>query len=137
MTAPEPGTQDLAEKVAPARVQRMGGDWGTLDRDVQKNMTEMAQHWLDAIRAAGLVVVELPEPDGWAGVVGDDGEDTRTPYWRTSWNESVTAWIEGVETPVWSLREDLDEIRADALKMLAAVAACERYRAEQQGGDLR
>jgi hypothetical protein len=85
-----------------------------------------------AVCSAGLLVAELPEPDGSVNAVGSDGEDTTTPYWKTSWGESVTAWIDGVETPVWELQEDLDVIRSDALKMLAAVAACERYRAERE-----
>ena len=79
-----------------------------------------------------LFVAELPELDNWIACDGDDGEDARTPTWRTSWGESVTAWIEGIETPVWELTENLDAIRADALKMLAAVAACERFRAERE-----
>lgn len=88
-----------------------------------------------AIEDSGLAVVKLPEPDDWVDAVTDDGEDTRTPYWRTSWGESVTAWIEGVEASAWELQEDLNKIRDDASKMLAAVAECERFRARQQGGD--
>jgi hypothetical protein len=80
-----------------------------------------------------LLVAELPEPDGMIETVGRDGTDTTTPYWRTSWGESVTAWIEGVETPIWELQEDLSKIWSDGLKILAAVAACERYRS---GGSL-
>lgn len=80
-------------------------------------------------------VVELPEPDGQVDAVDSNGEDVRTPYWLTNWGESVTAWIEGVETPAWELREDLDAIRADAAKMLAAIAACERFRTKRQGGE--
>lgn len=79
-----------------------------------------------------LFVAELPEPDGQTDAVNSDGEDVTTPYWKTSWGESVTAWIEGVETPVWELCEDLEAIRSDALKMLAAVAACEKYRSERE-----
>lgn len=79
-----------------------------------------------------LFVAELPAPIGSVDCVNDNGDDTRTPFWRTSWGESVTAWIEGVETPVGELRENLDAIRSDALIMLAAVAACERYRAGRE-----
>jgi hypothetical protein len=79
-----------------------------------------------------LLVTELPEPDGSADAVNDGGEDVKTPQWTASWGETVTAWIEGVETPVWELKEDLAVIRSDALKMLAAVAACETYRAERE-----
>ena len=79
-----------------------------------------------------LFVAELPKPDGEVDAVDSNGEDTKTPFWKTSWGESVTAWIDGVETPVWELQEDHGVIRADALKMLAAVAACERYRTERK-----
>ncbi|MGH3477894.1 MAG: hypothetical protein ACRDQD_13760 [Nocardioidaceae bacterium] len=79
-----------------------------------------------------LFVAELPAPIGSVDCVNDNGDDTRTPLWHTSWGESVTAWIEGVETPVGELRENLDAIRSDALIMLAAVAACERYRAGRE-----
>jgi hypothetical protein len=75
-----------------------------------------------------LLVAELPEPDGWADAVGDNGEDARTPYWET-WRGAYTAWTDGVEDAA-GLNEDLECLRIDALKMLAAVAACERYRAE-------
>lgn len=138
MAAPEPGAQDrdLAEKVARAwheHVAHISWEQAT----GKDRMIALAEQRLRAFRAAGLVVLALPEPDGWVDACTADGVDTRTPYWRTSWGESVTAWIEGVETPVWELQEDLAAIRDDALKMLAAIATCERYRAENHGGDPR
>jgi hypothetical protein len=78
-----------------------------------------------------LLVAELPEPDGETGAVVA-GEDARTPYWCTSRGELILAWTEGVEMPAWELQEDLEIIRADALKLLAAVAACEKYRTERE-----
>lgn len=80
-----------------------------------------------------LFVAKLPKPDDEISTPDRKGADVNTPTWKLSFGESVTAWIEGVETPVWELREeDLSNVRSDALKMLAAVAACERYRAEQK-----
>lgn len=86
--------------------------------------------WCTGPSWSELLVAELPEPDGWTDAVDDNGEDVKTPLWRTSWGESVTQWIEIVETPVWELKSDLGEVRTDALKMLAAVAAYERYQQE-------
>lgn len=128
---------DVAEKVAQAR-QQMAHDgcllpsWDDLTPHEQKIATIEAGNWLKAVGGAGLTVVALPEPDSWTECVGKDGKDARTPYWRTSWGESVTAWIEGVEVPIWALSEDLEAIESDALKILAAVAACRRFRDEHK-----
>jgi hypothetical protein len=73
----------------------------------------------------------LPKPDGWSDCVVVDGEDATTPYWNLQHGGSVTAWVEGVETSDSGLDEDLDAIRADALRMLAAVAACEWIRSKR------
>lgn len=124
---PRPDT-GIPDRVAQARWERLGAvvPFAELARTAAKqSLINEAADYLAAIERAGLAVVDLPEPDWW---VGEDGE-TRTPCWRLSWGESVTAWIEGVETPVQDLQEDLDKVHADALKMLAAVAACERFRA--------
>lgn len=64
-----------------------------------------------------LLVAELPEPDGWDGT---------TPVWRTS-TSCVSA--EGGTVRENGMRRAV--ARSDALKMLAAVAACERGRAER------
>lgn len=77
-----------------------------------------------------LFVTELPDPDGWTNTVGDDGENSRTPYWTTR-RGTVTAWTDGVDDD-WGLNEEISGLRVDALKMLAAIAACERYRAERE-----
>lgn len=79
-----------------------------------------------------LLVAELPEPDGYGDVVGDNGENAQAPWWYTK-HGTYTAWHEGVEDD-WGLQEDetLDDVRSDALKMLAAVTACEQYRAQRE-----
>lgn len=81
-----------------------------------------------------LLVTELPEPDGWADVVNDDGYDVMTPYWNISPGCQATAWATGVEIGDpgdGELQEDLTRIRTEAFGLLAAVDACERYRAER------
>lgn len=142
LVGPEPGTRDLAEKVARAHhamhYQAKNGwpSWDDSPAPYRVDMLRSAGQWLNAMREASVAVVELPEPDGWVEVVGDDGQDIRTPYWEASYGRSVTAWGGNVEA-AGEIEEDLDEVRADALKMLAAVAVCERYRAEHQGGASR
>jgi hypothetical protein len=61
-----------------------------------------------------LLIAELPEPDRWAKL--DE------PYWNTSAGPFI-----GYEPSNW---KSLDEIRSDALKMLAAVVASERRQQE-------
>jgi hypothetical protein len=71
-----------------------------------------------------LLVAELPEPDGHL----DD-----VPYWSSGHN-TLPSWVaypnlvEGEN----GVMGDPDELRSDALKMLAAVAACEQYRASRR-----
>lgn len=77
-----------------------------------------------------LLVSELPKPNGSLDVTGSNGEDAKTPYWTGVNGSRVTAWINGVETEGDGLIEDLAGLRANALKVLAAVAACERLRQE-------
>jgi len=90
----------------------------------------------DEINGSGewseLLVAELPEPDGWTNEVGDKGQDVVTPYWQPGYGSPITARIDGVETEEIGLEPEVEQLRSDALKMLAAVAACERYRAEQE-----
>ncbi len=65
-----------------------------------------------------LFVAELPEPDGWRG---------DTPFWQSSGGATLSAHPD-------TDPDEMDPVRADALKMLAAVAVCEKYRAERKSG---
>jgi hypothetical protein len=78
-----------------------------------------------------LFVTKLPEPEGWTECIGIDGEDSQVPYWLTR-RGSVTAWTDGVQDD-WGLQEgrEIDDARAEALSMLAAIAVHERFRAAQ------
>jgi hypothetical protein len=135
--APEPGAQDLAEKVArahhAANYQAKGGwpSWDDSPSPYRSDMLRSAGQWLDASRAAGLAVVELPGPDRWT----KDG-DSNQPEWETCC-ETLTAWPQGVETEDGLVdATNLDTLRAPALKVLAACDAADRLRAEH-GGDPR
>jgi hypothetical protein len=95
-----------------------GGRWHTVS----------AQHpWVDELEVSGpgwceLLVAELPEPDGHIEM--DDA-----PYWNGPDDmPSFVAYEDGIETEAGEI-VTAHELRADAMKMLAAVAACERYRA--------
>jgi hypothetical protein len=74
-----------------------------------------------------LLVAELPEPDGDAG---DQDENVTGPYWYLHGFGRVVAHEDGMEDEHRGYLTDLQWVREDALKTLAAVAACERYRAE-------
>lgn len=65
-----------------------------------------------------LLVAALPEPDVWDGTI---------PAWHTS-----TSYVaaEGSSVTENSMRRPA--AKSDALKMLAAVAACEQYRAQRE-----
>jgi hypothetical protein len=70
-----------------------------------------------------LLVAELPKPDGHIEM--DDA-----PYWNGPDDmPSFVAYEDGIETEAGEI-VTAHELRADAMKMLAAVAACERHRAE-------
>lgn len=148
MTAPEPGTQDLAEKVA--QVWRDSHpDWKPWVRcspNYREDLREIAGEFLDAIRAAGLAVVELP-----GTVVGSRYTHSATgaPIFEIGapspdgrgW-EITGQYVPGlpgdrvtVEGGIgWS---STDRARLDALRILAACDAVERLRAEHRGGDPR
>jgi hypothetical protein len=87
-----------------------------------------------------LLVAELPEPDG------HERDQASTPWWtperfafilRTYPGEVVVTHIDGSgmfsATAHYKTEAQLAELRADALKMLAAVTACERFRQEVDG----
>lgn len=106
------------------------------DRTAWSVVAGGGQNWVHERHVTGdgwseLLVAELPEPDDWANCVGDKGEDAQIPRWSCAYVHSLYAWNEGVEVD-GGLREDLDAVRSDALKMLAAAAACERYRVERE-----
>jgi hypothetical protein len=76
-----------------------------------------------------LLVAELPEPDGHIEMDG-------APYWNGSDDmPSFVAYQDGVETEVGEI-VSAGLLRAEALKMLAAVAACERL-GRQASADVR
>ena len=68
-----------------------------------------------------LFVAELPEPDGH--IIGD--------HWALS---TISCYVstDGHTVDIDGIPFSLDQLRSDALKMLAAVAACERFRAERE-----
>lgn len=79
-----------------------------------------------------LLVTQLPEPDSRHCDVG-----RISPQWNLSNGDEVAALPSGVQvanntTEALSIAggTGFDELRSDALKMLAAVDACERYRKE-------
>lgn len=76
--APEPGTQDLAEKVARSLHERLGSytPWEELHPAERGRLCLRAAESLLNVEKAGLTVVELPEPDSW-----DGGTD---PRWQSS-----------------------------------------------------
>jgi hypothetical protein len=76
-----------------------------------------------------LFVAELPSPDGHLDCIGNDDEDSHTPYWTSS-STTVTSWSEGVEINDDGLFENLDDVRETALKMLAAIRSTEQFRRE-------
>lgn len=134
MSTPE-RTESLAEKVAWARWSAISFlSWEASNG--KERMVAEAQEWLDAIQAAGLAVVELPEPDHQFPCDDFKGPGAMAPQWELPSMERLTAFDDGVEDDA-GLVEDLETLRVSALKTLAAVAASERMRAERQGGDPR
>ncbi len=70
-----------------------------------------------------LLVAELADPDGWDG----DG----APYWDCIYADRIV--LRGGDlVDDAGMRESPEDVRSDALKMLAAVTACEQYRAERE-----
>ena len=78
-----------------------------------------------------LLVTELPEPDGWLGdaTAFNSEPECDVPFWNVTDGqmhaEDGNVFIDDVSDA------PLDVFKSDALKMLAAVAACEHHRAQQ------
>lgn len=88
---------------------------------------------LTVIGVARRVPPALPPPDGWTDCTDDQDLPAKTPYWVTDRSGvTATAWTEGVELGDSGLHEDLDGLEGDALKILAAVAASRRFKAERE-----
>lgn len=84
-----------------------------------------------------LLVAELPEPDG------HEPDQASTPRWtperfaftlKAYPDEVIVTHIGDMYSATAHYKTDaqLAELRADALKMLAAIAACEQYRAQRE-----
>lgn len=82
--------------------------WRTDDRDCS------GDGWVE------LFVAELPEPDRGSGWVLPAGDGV-----LTATADDIA--LDGLPWP-----GDIRELRSESLAMLAAVAACERYRAERE-----
>lgn len=128
MTAPEPstGTQDLAEKVARMWWERATGKtWSpdVADQGPSQQLVVTAYEWIDTMRAAGLAVVELPEPDPDAPA---------HPTWRDGCGNPWHAQPDGVIDEFGLLVRDVEKLRRTAATLLAACDAVERLRAEHQ-----
>lgn len=75
-----------------------------------------------------LLVTELPKPDG-------NCEIDNAPYWNAGDGmPGFVAYEDGIETENGEIVAS-DLMCADALKMLAAVNACEKYRTGQETTD--
>lgn len=83
-----------------------------------------------------LLVAELPEPYGYRQLPNEN------PFWVLSFasqqltvysGEVSVMYIDGLDVAYAPYRteQELDDLRADGLRILAAVAACEKYRAER------
>ena len=66
--------------------------------------------------------VELPEPNRWVRVIGDNGDDCAAPQWVLPWGEVITVFTftDGVEIGE-HFHEDLPALRASTLATLAAI----------------
>lgn len=70
------------------------------------------------------IEVTLPAATGWRDVTDDKGYDSAIPYWDVE-NSVISAWTGGVDIDD-DYRDNLAELRAEALAFLAAVAAAEQ-----------
>jgi hypothetical protein len=70
-----------------------------------------------------LLVAELPEPDD--AVSG-------TKVWDLGFGKLIVGGRAEFESSFPYSIDNVDQLRSDALKMLAAVAACEQYRAQRE-----
>lgn len=85
---------------------------------------------LSPIGEAEDVTVTLPAADDWINAMDKDGQYCMVPYWDTP-GEGLSAYRGGVDHE-GDYREDLTSIRKEALALLAAVTAAERYLARQE-----
>lgn len=92
--------------------------------------------WVAGYDVAGpgwseLLVAELPEPDGYRRPSADD------PFWALSFaSQQLTAhagevsvmYTDGIDVAYarYRTQQELDDLRADGLRILAAVAACDQ-----------
>lgn len=111
----------------------MPGVW-TITRGGPGNFVKFNDEHVSGPDWSELLVAELPEPDGRHCVNG-----RISPQWKLSNGHEVAALTEGVQvTNEWTEALSctggigFDEVRMDALKALAAIAACERYQVERE-----
>jgi len=72
------------------------------------------------------IEVILPAATGWRDVTDDRGYDSAVPYWDVG-DSVITAWTGGVDIDD-DYRDNLAELRAEALAFLAAVMAAEQMK---------
>jgi hypothetical protein len=96
------------------------------DRSAWSVVKGGGQRWVHQDYVVGdgwseLLVAELPEPD----------DDACGTVWNT---DAGSLYVDGGEISRFRFEDPLnvDTLRSDALKMLAAVAACEKYRHERE-----
>jgi len=120
---------NIVERVAKALLEADcgAGTWDCLGKFGRAPWLLDADKLLRVLRAAGLTVVPVAEPDGWAPGVADTGEDAGGPYWDVELTGRVMAFPEGVDVE-HVLYGDLGQLRADVIKLLAAVDTARRYR---------
>lgn len=79
-----------------------------------------------------LAAFVLPKPNHTIDAVGDNGEDAASPGWSDSRGGVWIAWTNGVTDPDGDYFEEIEDVRRDALAMLAAVRQVELWRAERE-----
>lgn len=105
------------------------GYWHVQNKDPQR-LTLLIAHDSDLVGDgwSELFVAELPDPDG------ADGKSASWVLVEGDVRLTADAAGIGIHTARYDTHEWLATLRSDALKMLAAVAACKRYRAERKAG---
>lgn len=114
---------------SPIRLRRHTDGNIAISRGTRWHIIGALSHpWVDELDVFGpgwseLLVAALPEPD----YVGE----ASTPNWVTSDGTRITAHSNSL-TINHDDRHDVELVGIDALKMLAAVTACEQYRAQRE-----